>query len=133
MVYEQYWKAKRRSLLSREERLQKTALALGLSHKAKQRLEWFLWHEGKGGKKASLTCRHFGITRSLFYKWHARFDETDLRTLEDLSRVPGKKRERVSSTVKDGRVIALRKQYPAYGKEKLRVLCAQAYGELITA
>jgi transposase InsO family protein len=130
MVYEPYRAAKRRRLLPREERLRKEVLALGLSKQARNRLEWVLYRERSG---ASLTCRHFGIGRSLLHKWVSRFDEENLRTLEDLSRAPKRNREREASPLQDGRVIALRKRYPAYGKEKIKVLYEREYGEPITS
>lgn len=130
MVYEPYLATKRRSLLSRGERLRQTVIALGLSKSARNRLDWILYLETH---TAALACRHFGIGRSLLYKWASRFDEENLRTLEDTSRTPKKKRKREASSVKDGRVIALRKRYPAYGKEKLRVLYEREYGEPMTS
>ena len=130
MVYEPYLAAKRRMPLSREERLRKTAIALGLSKPARNRLEWVLYLETH---TASLACRHFGIGRSLLHKWVSRFDEENLRTLEDRSRAPKKKRVREASTVKDGRVIALRERFPAYGREKLRVLYEREHGEPVTS
>ena len=133
MVYEQYWRSRKRKLLSHEERLRESAKSLGLSKEARQRLEWFLYYESKGGRDVSLTCRHFGIGRSLFYKWKKRFDETNLQSLEDGTRSPKHQRVRVSSALLDGRVIALRKRYPAYGKEKIRVLYEREYQEGITS
>ncbi|MFZ1539207.1 MAG: integrase core domain-containing protein [Chromatiaceae bacterium] len=133
MVYEQYWKARNSTLLPQEERLRQSAIALRLSREARHRLEWFIFYESKGERIVSLTCRHFGIGRSLFYKWKARFDEAHLQTLENVSQSPRSKRKRVSSSLKDGRIIALRKHYPAYGKEKVRVLYERLYGETITS
>ena len=133
MVYEQYWRAKKRKLLSHEERLRESAKSLDLSREARQRLEWFLYYESKGKRNAALVCRHFGIGRSLFYKWKDRFDEENLQTLENGIRFPKHRRARVSSALLDGRVIALRKRYPAYGKEKLRVLYEQEYQKRITS
>lgn len=133
MVFEPYRAAQKRKLLSREERLRQTARALGLSKAARHRLEWFLYYEAGGRRNAALTCRHFGIGRSLFYKWLQRFDESDLQLLEDVSRSPQKRRQRSASPVKDARIIALRKRSPAYGKEKLRVLYERLHGETITS
>jgi len=133
MLYENYWKAKKETLLPQEERLRQSALVLKLSKEARKRLEWFLYHEIKGRKSVSLTCRHFGIGQSLFYKWKKRFDETNLSSLEDGSRSPKHTRKRVASLVKDTRILDLRKRYPAYGKEKLRVLYERIHGEPITS
>lgn len=133
MVYENYWKAKHRKLLPQNERLHEAAKALGLSKGACQRLEWFLYYQTKGEKSVALTCRHFGIGRSLFYKWQQRFDETNLRTLEDHTRSPKTRRKREANPLKDGRLITLRKKHPAYGKEKLKVLYQQQYRESISS
>lgn len=133
MVFEAYRTSQKPSLLSREERLRQAAVALGLSKGARNRLEWFLYYESEGQKNATLTCRHFGIGRSLFYKWLERFDEESLSLLEAVSRSPKEKRGRLASPVKDVRIIALRKQYPAYGKEKLRVLYEERHQETITS
>jgi transposase InsO family protein len=130
MVFEPYRAAKNRPLLSREERLRKQAMALNLSREAKSRLEWVIYRESH---TATLTCRHFGIGRSLLYKWIDRFDEKNLRSLEDRYRAPEKTREREASPVKDNRLIRLRKRYPAYGKEKLRILYEREYEEEMTS
>jgi len=57
------------------ERWRKTAEALKLSRLAKQRLEWIIFYHTKADKNASLTCRHFGITRSKWYFWFSRFNQ----------------------------------------------------------
>lgn len=52
-----------------------------LSKDALRRLLWIDWyftHE----RNAELTCRHFGISKSLFYRWKNRFDKKNLKTLE---------------------------------------------------
>ena len=53
-----------------------------LSPEAKRRLRWFDWHR-EHGENVSLTCRHFGIGRSTFYRWAKRYNPRDLRSLED--------------------------------------------------
>jgi hypothetical protein len=52
-----------------------------LSEKAKFRLKVFDWYRNTsarfspaGQPDASLTCRHFGIHRSYFYRWKKRYD-----------------------------------------------------------
>lgn len=42
-----------------------------LAPEAKKRLKWFDWHRDHG-ENVSLTCRHFGIGRSTFYRWAKR-------------------------------------------------------------
>lgn len=52
-----------------------------LSKDALKRLSWIDWYSSNGGN-AKLTCRHFGISKSLFYRWKNRFNKKNLRTLE---------------------------------------------------
>jgi hypothetical protein len=73
-------------------RWKKTSKKLNLSKKANQRLDWIIYYYTKSNKNTSLTCRHFGITRSKWYFWFKRFDESNLRTLEDNSTSPNKKK-----------------------------------------
>ncbi len=56
-------------------------LAADLSKDALVRLTWIDWYFGHG-KNAESTCRHFGISKSLFYRWFNRFDKHNLKTLE---------------------------------------------------
>src|SRR3989338_956630 len=109
-----------------------TIKVLGLSRGAKLRLEWVLWFEAHGRNQA-LTCRHFGINRNTIGKWLRRFDEANLRTLEERSRRPGKLRQRVSSRLKDERLIVLKHEFPAWGREKVRTLYQLRYHEPITS
>ena len=52
-----------------------------LSKDALKRLTWFDWYFTHG-KNAELTCRHFGISKSVFYRWLNRFDKRNLQSLE---------------------------------------------------
>jgi transposase InsO family protein len=52
-----------------------------LSKDALRRLTWIDWYFGNG-RNAELTCRHFGISKSLFYRWKNRFNRSNLKTLE---------------------------------------------------
>lgn len=105
--------------LNKYERWRKTAEELKLSKEAKQRLNWIIYYYEKSNKNASLTCRHFGITRSKWYFWIKRFNETNLRTLEDESSSPTNKRQREYTPLQYERVVKLRKKYIRYGKEKI--------------
>jgi len=98
--------------------LKKVAKVLNLSPQARKRLEWFLWKEAHQAT-ISLTCRHFGIARKTFHKWHKRFDEANLRTLENRSTSPLIKRVKEYTPLHYERVVALRKEFIRYGKEKL--------------
>lgn len=52
-----------------------------LSKDALRRLTWIDWYFSHG-KNAEATCRHFGISKSVFYRWFNRFDARNLKTLE---------------------------------------------------
>lgn len=56
--------------------------ACSLSPEAQQRLWWLDWYTFHG-RNAEMTCRHFGISKSVFYRWKGRFNPKHLVTLED--------------------------------------------------
>jgi len=121
-----YIPLKLKPTLSRYERWRRTADILKLSKPAKSRLEWMIFYETKG-KNTSLTSRHFGIARKTFYHWLHRFDESNIRTLEDHSRAPLKRREREYTYQQYTQVIKLRKEHIRYGKIKLLQLYHNIY------
>jgi len=53
-----------------------------LSKDALRRLWWMDWYQTHG-KNAEATCRHFGISKSVFYRWKNRYRRYNLKTLED--------------------------------------------------
>jgi len=77
-----------------------------------------IFYETKG-RNASLVARRFGLARKTFYHWYNRFDETNLRTLEERSRAPVKRREREYTSLQYVRVVKLRREHIRYGKLKL--------------
>ena len=52
-----------------------------LSKDALKRLTWIDWYFTHGNN-AERTCRHFGISKSVFYRWLNRFDRRNLKSLE---------------------------------------------------
>ena len=110
-------------------RWKKISKKLKLSKKANQRLNWIIYYYTKANKNASLTCRHFGMTRSKWYFWFKRFDETNLRTLEDDSTSPIKKRQKEYTNLQYERLVKLRKQFIRYGKVKLLIKYKDLYPE----
>lgn len=52
-----------------------------LSRDALRRLEWMDWYFTHG-KNAESTCRHFSISKSVFYRWFNRFNKYNLKSLE---------------------------------------------------
>jgi putative transposase len=95
-----------------------------LSRDGKRRLSWFRYYYTHG-ENASLTCRHFGISRPTFYSWKARFEPRDLRTLESRSSRPRHRRTRTWTTEQVEAVRTLRERYPRWGKDKLQRLLAR--------
>jgi transposase InsO family protein len=96
-----------------------------LSKAAKQRLKWLDFYYSHG-RNARLTCRHFGLSPDVFYRWKRRYNRGDLRTLEDLkSRRPKHTRSPKTDPELVARVKALREQYPRWGKKKLYVMVSR--------
>jgi transposase InsO family protein len=92
-----------------------------LSPTARGRLSWFHFY-AQHQQNASLTCRHFGISRQTFYRWKRRYDPHRLASLEDHSCRPRTPRARTWTTAQILAVKALRERYPRWGKAKLQVL-----------
>lgn len=66
-----------------------------ISEKAKKKLTVIDWynlkskiHSSNHKKNVTLTCRHFGLSRSTFYYWYKSYDSRNLYTLEEKSRKP---------------------------------------------
>ena len=134
MVYEPYWRSRQsRPSLESYDRWRATAKALGLSKAARHRLEWVIFYQEKANRNGTLVCRHFGLHRNTLGKWLRVFDAGNLRSLETRSRKPRRLRQRAASSVKDSRLIALRKEHPLWGKMKIAVLYRSTYGEPITS
>lgn len=132
MVYEYYRRAKRAQVLNKYDRWRIMAREAKLSREGLVRLEWMVFFEIKALSDVGLVCRHFGIGKSTFYKWRKRFNELNLRCLENLSSEPKRRRGRMAMPKWDGRIIALRKKYPYFGKMKLQVLYETMYDEKMT-
>ena len=95
--------------------------AAELSREAQKRLAWFDYY-ATHGRNAALTCRYFGICRQTLYRWKRRFDSENLRTLEDGSHRPNRRRQPTWTHGQAERVRALRDRYPRWGKDKLAVI-----------
>lgn len=92
-----------------------------LSQTAYARLAWMDFYHTHG-RNAALTCRHFAISRQTFYRWKRRFDPHNLASMEDHSHRPHRVRHPTWTPELAARVLALRQQYPRWGKEKLGIL-----------
>jgi putative transposase len=93
-----------------------------LSKRAKQRLKWLDYRQTHSVKQ---TCLHFDIPRSTLNRWAKRFDPGNLATLEDRSSRPQTIRQRTWGPREVAAVLAVRTQYPRWGKAKLAVLLAR--------
>lgn len=135
MVYEKYWALEKRiqAPFDKAAHWRKTAKALKLSRKACQKLEWIIYYRFASGGNASKTSRHFGISRKVFYAWFNRFDETNLRTLEDLSKAPKRTRQKEITGQEESRVVELRKAHIRWGKMKIARLYSNIYREKISS
>lgn len=120
-------------LLNKYDRWRKRGEALPLSEKAKLRLEWIIFYYTAGNKNASYTAKHFGISRSKFYFWFTRFNELNLKTLEDNPSTPKTKRSWRPDPVALDRMIGLRKKHMHWSKQKLAQVYETDYGEKISS
>lgn len=109
--------AVRRSVIARLAKIR----PVELSRRARARLDYLTWHRAHGANVA-LTCRHFAIARSTFYRWQARYDHGWLESLEDRSSRPIRRRRPSWTLDQLLAVKAVRLRYPRWGKDKLAVL-----------
>src|SRR3989337_4035165 len=95
--------------------------AASLSKDALRRLTWVDWYFSHG-KNAELTCRHFGISKSVFYRWKNRFNPKNLQTLEfdTKTRRPKKVRETTLSFPVRKRIYEIRIQDPEKSKYEIQ-------------
>ncbi len=90
-----------------------------LSRAAKLRLQVLEYAQTHS---VSATCRHFGVARSTFYRWAARYEPKDLTTLENRSSRPKRCRRSTWTTEQAEAVRHARERYPRWGKDKLAVV-----------
>ena len=135
MVYEPYRAALKRAQapFDKAAHWRKTAKVLKLSKNACLRLEWIIYCRFIAKGNVSLTSRHFGISRKVFYTWLNRFNEANLRTLEDLSKAPKHTRQKEVTPEEESRIIKLRKDHIRWGKMKLQRLYRNMYQEKVSS
>lgn len=104
-----------------------------MSDKAKERLEWIIFYYTAGKENASYTSKHYGISRSHFYFWFSRFNEKNLKSLENKKSTPGKRRKWNPDPEALSRMIKLRKRYIHWSKLKLSVVFEDIYGDKISS
>src|SRR5208282_5174506 len=102
-----------------------------LSREARVRLAWMDFY--RRCQRVAHTCRHFGISRQTFYRWHRRYDPMDLTSLEGHSHRPRHCRRPTWSFPLEEKVLRLRWQFPRWGKDKLAVLLRRQQGLVSTS
>lgn len=98
-----------------------------LSKQAKFRLQ-IIEHYLHTTHNVSLTCRHYAITRSYFYKWFKRYNPNYLVTLESQSTRPHAIRQATYDTDFVALIRRLRTDYPSYSSKKLARIVLRDYG-----
>lgn len=104
-----------------------------LSPTAQLKLEWIIFYNTQGKKNAKLTAHTFGISRKTFHKWFKRFEETNLKSLEEYSKAPFRVRSRDISPWEEARIMKLRFAYMKWGKMKLQRLYIREHQEYISS
>ena len=92
-----------------------------LSRAGQQRLKAICWHEDHG-RNVTRTANHFGFSRPTIHAWLKRYQRAGPKGLGDRSHRPSNLRKPTWSTELEQRVLALREQFPRWGKDKLVVL-----------
>lgn len=103
-----------------------------LPKEARMRLAWMDFYASHD-RNAALVCRHFGIARSTFYRWKARYDPCDLSTLLDHSSAPRRRRQPTTPTRTIDLVLTLRDGHPAWSKYKIAVVAGRDYDTEVSA
>lgn len=103
-----------------------------LSKSAKLRLAWFDYYRAHG-KNAALTCRHYGLAKSCFFKWKKRYDRLGLRGLCDQPKRPKTVRAPLTPKPVVDAIRSLRKANPEFSKYKLSVILKRDYGYQVSA
>jgi putative transposase len=98
-----------------------------LSKEAKHRLK-IIEHYLNTTHNVSLTCRHYAISRSYFYKWYSRFNPKYLTSLENKSRRPRRVRQATYNTDFVSVIRRLRTDYPSYSSKKLARIVSRDHG-----
>jgi len=102
-----------------------------ISKTAQGRLRWMDHYQRH--KNVTLTCRHFAIGRSLFYKWHQRFLVRGIRGLESRSSRPWRVRQPTTPQTTRSMVRVLRTANPEFSKYKLAVILQRDHGFVLSA
>lgn len=94
-----------------------------ISKEAQIRLYWLDWYR-EHSCNAELTCRHFGISKSVFYRWKNRFEgsKKDLASLESVTSKPHHVRHETIDYEIVSKILKLKDKYKRWGKHKILVV-----------
>jgi transposase InsO family protein len=92
-----------------------------LTETAKHRLKIIDWCKNHDSN-ISLTSRHFGIGRSTLNEWIKRLKKQGVLGLNERSRRPKNTRQVTTPWEITARIVALRKEYPAWSKYKIKAM-----------
>ena len=127
-----YFKTKDYSVTTNKWVVLRKVAKRNLSNDAQLKLEWIISYHTLFFKNTTNTAAHFGISRKTFHKWLGRFNETNLKTLEEQSKAPKTKRDWMVTLKEEGRIINLRKKNMELGKKKLKKIYFREYQEKIS-
>ena len=113
-------------------KLRQVKQTVTLTKAAKLRLAWMDYYHAHG-KNAALTARHFGVSKSCFFKWKARFDKQGLVGLRDQPKRPKTVRMPLTPEPVAAAIKQLRKANPEFSKYKLAVILKRDYGYQVSA
>lgn len=104
-----------------------------LSSPAQVHLEWIIFYFTSGKKNASNTASYFGVSRKTFHKYLSRFDEVNLKSLEEHSRAPLHKRQPTITYTEESRIRQIREATKCKrGKKKIQRNYWKKYQERIS-
>ena len=128
-----YFPTKDKPLQDKYTRLRGVAQLLNLSFPARLRLEWMIFYQTQGKENVSQTAKYFSVSRKTLHKWLKRFDESNLRSLEEKSRRPHRLRQWEVTPTQEERIIKLRQKHLKWGKKKLSLIYQKQYQEIVSA
>lgn len=99
---------------------------------AKVRLKWLDYYHTHD-RNAALAARHFGISKSCFFKWKGRYTKLGLRGLIDQPKRPKVTRQPLTPLPVVDAIRILRKANPEFSKYKLAVILKRDYGYQVSA
>ena len=84
------------------------------------------------GRSLTSTASYFGISRKALRKWRDRFARLGVEGLTDHSRAPHSRRRWTLSWQSKEKIVALKREFPVWGRDKLRIEYVRRFGEAIS-